>query len=65
MQSIDPIEAREAELVKIAESTQDKQRSNIILLKSFIKGAAFKGSHRSGQFLRYIVEQALVRQFVH
>jgi hypothetical protein len=40
-----------------------KQRSNIILLKSLIKGAAFKGSHRSGQFLQYIVEQALVRQF--
>ena len=62
MQSIDSVEAREAELVKISESTQDKAALQHHLAE-IIKGAAFKGSHRSGQFLRYIVEQALARQF--
>jgi hypothetical protein len=32
-------------------------------LKEIIDGAAFKGSHRSGQFLRYIVEQAIAGHF--
>jgi hypothetical protein len=62
MQSIDPIEAREAEIVKIAESTQDTAALQHHLTE-IIEGAAFKGSHRSGQFLRYIVEQALAGQF--
>jgi hypothetical protein len=32
-------------------------------LKEIIDGAAFKGSHRSGQFLKYIVEQAIAGHF--
>jgi hypothetical protein len=62
MQSIDPIEAREAEIVKIAESKQDTEALQHHL-SDIIEGSAFKGSHRSGQFLRYIVEQALAGQF--
>lgn len=62
MQSSDPIEAREAELVKIAGSTQDTAALRHHLTE-IIEGAAFKGSHRSGQFLLYIVEQALAGQF--
>jgi len=62
MQSIDPIEAREAELVKIAGSTQETAALRHHLTE-IIEGAAFKGSHRSGQFLKYIVEQALAGHF--
>jgi hypothetical protein len=32
-------------------------------LKEIIDGAAFKGSHRSGQFLKYIVDQAIAGRF--
>lgn len=32
-------------------------------LKEIVEGAAFKGSHRSGQFLTYIVEQAVSGHF--
>jgi hypothetical protein len=32
-------------------------------LKEVIEGAAFRGSHRSGQFLKYVVEQAIARHF--
>ena len=32
-------------------------------LKDVIEGAAFKGSHRSGQFLKYIVDQAITGHF--
>jgi hypothetical protein len=62
MQSIDPIEARETEIVKISESKQDTAALRHHLTE-IIEGAAFRGSHRSGQFLRYIVEQALAGQF--
>jgi hypothetical protein len=62
MPSIDPIETREAELVKIAESTRETATLRHHLTE-IIEGAAFKGSHRSGQFLRYIVEQALAGHF--
>jgi hypothetical protein len=52
------IEARTIELAKISETEED-----ILLLKRHVKevieGAAFKGSHRSGQFLQYIVDQAI------
>src|SRR5882762_10545397 len=50
------------ELVKIVVTEKDipaVQRH----LKDVIEGAAFKGSHRSGQFLRYIVEQAIAGHF--
>lgn len=32
-------------------------------LKEVIEGAAFRGSHRSGQFLKYVVEQAIAGRF--
>ncbi|WP_188758443.1 hypothetical protein [Edaphobacter acidisoli] len=32
-------------------------------LNEVIEGAAFRGSHRSGQFLKYIVEQAIAGRF--
>jgi hypothetical protein len=32
-------------------------------LKEVLEGSAFKGSHRSGQFLKYIVEQAIAGHF--
>src|ERR1700689_4066312 len=32
-------------------------------LKAVIEGDVFKGSHRSGQFLQYIVDQAIAGQF--
>lgn len=32
-------------------------------LKEIIEGEAFRGSHRSGQFLKYVVEQAIARHF--
>jgi hypothetical protein len=32
-------------------------------LKEVIEGEAFRGSHRSGQFLKYVVEQAIARHF--
>jgi len=56
------IEARTIELAKISETEED-----IFLLqkhvKEIIEGAAFKGSHRSGQFLQYIVDQAIAGHF--
>src|ERR1700677_4951342 len=32
-------------------------------LKEVIEGTAFRGSHRSGQFLRYVVDQAIAGRF--
>lgn len=32
-------------------------------LKDVIEGAAFRGSHRSGQFLKYVVDQAIAGHF--
>src|SRR6202000_314164 len=55
-------DARTTELAKIAETEED-----IFLLRQHvqevIEGAAFKGSHRSGQFLQYIVDQAIAGHF--
>lgn len=55
-------EARTIELAKIAGTEED-----IALIqqhvKEVIEGAAFKGSHRSGQFLKYIVDQAIAGHF--
>src|ERR1700686_4935878 len=58
MQSTDPIDAREMEITKIAESKEDIAvlRKH---LKDVIEGPSFKGSHRSGQFLAHVVEQAM------
>ncbi|WP_158750391.1 hypothetical protein [Acidobacterium sp. S8] len=55
-------EARTIELAKIAGTEED-----IALIQQHVKevveGAAFKGSHRSGQFLKYIVDQAIAGHF--
>src|ERR1700751_3534962 len=56
------VDARTTELAKIAETEED-----ISLLqqhvKEVIEGSAFKGSHRSGQFLQYIMDQAIAGHF--
>jgi len=58
MQSPSPNDARIAEIAKIAET-----KSDIVALqqhvKEVIEGEVFKGSHRSVQFLQYIVDQAI------
>jgi hypothetical protein len=59
---MDPIEARETEIGKIAESKDDLAALQQHLTE-IIEGTAFKGSHRSGQFLRYVVDQALAGHF--
>lgn len=55
-------EARTIELAKIAGTEED-----IALIQQHVKevveGTAFKGSHRSGQFLKYIVDQAIAGHF--
>jgi hypothetical protein len=62
MPSMNPIDAREAEILKLAESKTDVAllRQH---LKEIVEGTAFRGSHRSGQFLSYIVEQAIAGNF--
>jgi hypothetical protein len=62
MPSMNPIDAREADILKLAASEAD-----VVLLrqhlKEIVEGTAFRGSHRSGQFLSYIVEQAVTGNF--
>lgn len=48
--------------VKIVESEEDLALLQQHL-KEVIEGAAFRGSHRSGQFLKYVVEQAIANHF--
>ena len=62
MLSMDPIDAREAEIAKIAGSKEEVATLRLHL-KEIIEGTAFKGSHRSGQFLQYIVDQAIAGNF--
>src|SRR5580698_6943892 len=62
MLSMNPIDAREAEIAKIAESKEDVAALRLHL-KEITEGAAFKGSHRSSQFLHYIVDQAIAGNF--
>lgn len=62
MQSMDPIEAREAGIARIADSECDKAKVRKHL-QEITEGAAFKGSHRSGKFLTFIVEQAIQGNF--
>ena len=62
MASMNPIDAREADILKLAVS----DAALALLrqhLKDILEGTAFKGSHRSGQFLSYIVEQAITGNF--
>lgn len=55
-------DARTSQLAKIAGSDED-----IALIqqhvKEVIEGAAFRGSQRSGQFLKYVVDQAIAGHF--
>lgn len=57
MQSSHPANARTG-LPRIVE-TEDELRSLRQHLTDVVEGTAFKGSQRSGQFLKYIVEQAI------
>ena len=58
MQSVDPIEETKVEIAKIALSDEETTalRKHVA---EIIEGKEFRGSSRSGQFLRYIVEQAI------
>jgi hypothetical protein len=49
-------------LAKIVETEKDFARLQQHL-KEVIEGEAFKGSHRSGQFLSYIVEESIAGRF--
>ena len=57
-----PIDVREAEIGKIAESKEEVAEL-FKCLREVIESKAFKGSHRSGQFLVYVVEQAIAGKF--
>jgi len=62
MESLDPIDSREAEFTRFASSPEHLaalQRH----VHEIIRGPAFKGSHRSGQFLKYIIDQSIAGQF--
>jgi len=64
MQLATPADTRKAEIARIVQTEEDIA-SLQLHLKELIDGAAFKGSHRSGQFLRYIVEQAIAGHSNH
>ena len=51
-----------ARVTKAVETEQDAARLHKHL-KEVIEGEAFKGSHRSGQFLTYIVEESIAGRF--
>jgi hypothetical protein len=52
--------ARTAEIARIVETDVTSLQQH---LKQVIDGIAFRGSHRSGQFLKYIVEQAIAGHY--
>lgn len=58
----DPIDLREAEIAKIVGSPEDVEalRQHV---REITESKAFRGSHRSGQFLSFIFEQALSCRF--
>jgi hypothetical protein len=61
-QTMAPTELLEVEITKLAQSSRDVvslQRH----LKEIIEGPAFKSSHRCGQFLKHIVDQAIAGHF--
>ncbi len=62
MQSLNPIGVREAQILKISESKKDLAALRQHL-KEIVEGPAFRGSHRSAQFLTYIVEQSIAGRF--
>src|SRR5579863_2679327 len=55
-------DSRIAEFAKLIETKGDIA-SLQQHLKEVIEGDAFKGSHRSGQFLQYIIDQAIAGRF--
>src|ERR1700758_5128866 len=62
MSSMNPVGAREADIARIAES--DSAVASLRQhLKEIIDGTAFNGSHRSAQFLGYIVEKSIAGDF--
>lgn len=58
MQSRNPTIPEDSETTRIFESPQDVATLRKIL-KEIVEGPAFKGSHRSGQFLEFVMEQAI------
>src|SRR5882762_3349597 len=58
----DASSVREAELARVVATEQDASRLREHV-KEIVEGAAFKGSQRSAQFLRYIVDQAIAGHF--
>jgi hypothetical protein len=58
MQSRNPTVPEDSETSRIFESPQDVATLRKIL-KEIVEGPAFKGSHRSGQFLEFVMEQAI------
>jgi len=62
MQAMDPIDLREAEIARLARSEHEVKALQQHL-KEIIEGPAFRGSHRSGQFLKYIVDQSIAGHF--
>ncbi|MGA2730889.1 MAG: hypothetical protein ABSE96_24015 [Terracidiphilus sp.] len=62
MQPPSTTDSRIAEFAKIIETKGDIA-SLQAHLKEVIDGDAFKGSHRSGQFLQYIIDQAIAGHF--
>jgi|HubBroStandDraft_4_1064222.scaffolds.fasta_scaffold10478_2 hypothetical protein len=58
----DASSVREAELARVVATEQDASTLREHM-KEIIEGAAFKGSHRSAQFLEYIVDQAIAGHF--
>jgi len=56
------IDHREAEIAKIIES-EDRVTALRKHLNEITEGKSFKGSHRSGQFLKYIVDQTIAGNF--
>jgi hypothetical protein len=62
MQTPSTTDSRIAEFAKLIETKGDIA-SLQQHLKEVIEGDAFKGSHRSGQFLQYIIDQAIAGHF--
>jgi hypothetical protein len=62
MQTPSTTDSRIAEFAKLIE-TKGEVASLQQHLKEVIEGDAFKGSHRSGQFLQYIIDQAIAGHF--
>jgi hypothetical protein len=57
-----PQKLKKVEIAHVAESAEFREKITEHL-RQVIEGAAFRGSHRSAQFLRYIVEQAIAKRF--